>query len=81
MVTASSFNGIMGSIWGYDLAVAEEIRNNTQPPLFTVQQHDGSSMPVYDAAPLLKAGQALFGTAQQRRFPPAPGSRDYCLQA
>jgi histidine decarboxylase len=78
MITASSFNGIMGNIWGYDLAVAEEIRNNTQEPLFTVQQYDGSPMPVYDAAPLLQAGQALFGTSQARRFPPAPGSQMIC---
>ena len=78
MITASSFNGIMGNIWGYDLAVAEEIRNHTQEPLFTVQQYDGSPMPVYDAAPLLQAGQALFGTSQARRFPPAPGSQMIC---
>src|SRR5512136_1661648 len=62
MITASSFNGLIGSIWGHDLAVAEEIRDNVQKPLFTVKQYDGSSMPVFDAAPLLKAGQSLFGT-------------------
>ncbi len=78
MITASSFNGLIGSIWGYDLAVAGEIRNNSQKPLFTIKQYDGSFMPVFDAAPLLKAGQALFGTEKARRFPPAPGGQIIC---
>jgi histidine decarboxylase len=52
MITASSFNGLIGSIWGYDLAVAEEIRNNTQKPLFAMKQYDGSSMPVLDLLPV-----------------------------
>ena len=78
MITASSFNGLIGSIWGYDLGVAEEIRNNTQKPMFTLQQYDGSSLPVFDAAPLLKAGQALFGTEKARRFPPVPGGQIIC---
>ena len=78
MITASSFNGIMGNVWGYDLAVAEEIRDHSEKPLFSVQQYDGSAMPVYDAAPLLRAGQALFGTEKARRFPPAPGSQMIC---
>lgn len=78
MITASSFNGVMGSIWGYDLAVAEEIQKDTQTPLFTLTQYDGTLLPVYDAAPLTKAGEALFGTAKERRFPPAPGSQVIC---
>jgi len=78
MITASSFNGLIGSIWGYDLAVAEEIKNNTQQPLFTINQYDGSILPVFDAAPLLKAGQTLFGTEKARRFPPAPGGQIIC---
>lgn len=78
MLTASSFNGPAGSIWGYDLAVAEEIRDKSQQPLFTLTQYDGSPLPIYDAAPLLKAGVALFGTQDRRRFPPAPGAHVIC---
>ncbi len=78
MLTASSFNGVMGSIWGLDLAVAEEIENNTQKPLFTLTQYDGSSLPIFDAAPLVEAGKALFGTEDDRHFPPAPGSHVIC---
>ena len=78
MLTASSFNGLTGSIWGYDLAVAEEIKQGNQQPMFSMKQYDGSMMPVYDAAPLLNAGKALFGTEKARRFPPAPGSHVIC---
>jgi len=78
MLTASSFSGLAGQIWGYDLAVSETIRENRQKPLFTVTQYDGSDLPVYDAAPLLAAGKALFGTEKQRRFPPAPGAHVIC---
>ena len=78
METASSFCGLAGRIWGYDLAVADAIKNGTQKPLFKVKQYDGSSLPVYDAEPLLKAGKALFGTVNARRFPPAPGAHVVC---
>jgi histidine decarboxylase len=78
MLDASSFNGLAGSIWGYDLAVAEEIKNNRQKSLFVLKQYDGSPLPVYDAKPLLDAGIALFGTHDKRRFPPAPGAHVIC---
>ena len=78
MITASSFNGLAGSIWGYDLARAGEIAQNSQKPLFTVKQYDGTELKVYDGAPLLKAGQALFGTEKARRFPLLPGAHVIC---
>jgi histidine decarboxylase len=78
METASSFCGLTGQIWGYDLAVAEPIRKQTEKPLFTVKQYDGSNLKVYDGAPLLDAGKALFGTKKARRFPPAPGAHVIC---
>ncbi|WP_320008645.1 histidine decarboxylase, pyruvoyl type [Maridesulfovibrio sp.] len=80
MLTASSFNGVMGSIWGYDLAKAEIVRTGKQKPMFTLTQYDGTPLPVYDAAPLIEAGQALFGTEKERHFPPAPGSHVICAQ-
>jgi histidine decarboxylase len=78
METASSFCGIAGQVWGHDLAVAEAIADGSQAPLFSVAQHDGTALPVYDGQPLLDAGKALFGTAQRRRFPPAPGAHVIC---
>lgn len=78
METASSFCGLTGQIWGYDIAVSETIKENKQKPLFTVKQYDGSDLPVFDAAPLLAASMALFGTEKDRRFPPAPGAHVIC---
>ncbi len=78
MQTASSFCGIAGHVWGHDLAVAEDIAGHRLTPLFSVTQHDGSALPVYDGQPLLQAGVALFGTADARRFPPAPGAHVIC---
>ncbi|HEX6288973.1 MAG TPA: histidine decarboxylase, pyruvoyl type, partial [Herpetosiphonaceae bacterium] len=78
METASSFCGIAGQVWGYDLATADIIAQGGQEPLFEVQQYDGSMLPVYDAQPLMDAGIALFGTEQDRRFPPAPGAHVIC---
>ncbi len=78
METASSFCGVAGQVWGYDLATADAIMYGTEKPLFTAKQYDGSLLPVYDAQPLLDAGVALFGTQTQRRFPPAPGAHVIC---
>lgn len=78
MATASSFCGLVGHLWGYDLAVAEEIHRGEERPLFTVTQYDGCDLAVYDGAPLLRAGVALFGTETRRRFPPAPGAHVLC---
>ncbi|EFA22547.1 histidine decarboxylase, pyruvoyl type [Bifidobacterium gallicum] len=78
MLTASSFCGIMGQIWGHDLAVHDDIRNNRITPLFTARQFNGSELPVYDAKPLIDAGIELFGTDQERRYHPAPGAHVIC---
>lgn len=78
METASSFCGLAGQVWGYDLAVADAIGAGRETPLFAVTQHDGSELPIYDAQPLLNAGEALFGTAEARRFPLAPGAHVIC---
>ncbi len=78
MITASSFCGIAGQVWGYDLATADNIKNNQQKPLFKAEQYDGSDLTVYDAAPLLEAGIQLFGTKKNRRFPLAPGAHTIC---
>ncbi len=78
METASSFCGIAGQVWGYDLATADVIAKDEQRPILEVPQCDGSTLPVYDAQPLIEAGVALFGTEKNRRFPPAPGAHVLC---
>lgn len=78
METASSFCGIAGQVWGYDLATADVIAKDEQTPILEVQQCDGSTLPVYDAQPLIEAGVALFGTEKHRHFPPVPGAHVLC---
>lgn len=78
METASSFCGVAGQVWGYDLATADVIHSGEQQPLFEATQYDGSGLPVYDAQPLVDAGIALFGRESDRRFPPAPGAHVIC---
>ncbi len=78
MLTASSFNGVQGQIWGYDLAVHDDIKNGSLRPLFTEDQFDGSKLEVYDGKPLIQAGIELFGTDSNRRYHPAPGAHVIC---
>ncbi len=78
MLTASSFNGVQGQIWGYDLAVHDDIKNGKIQPLFTEEQFDGSKLEVYDGKPLIQAGIELFGTDSDRRYHPAPGAHVIC---
>lgn len=78
MLTASSFCGVAGQVWGYDLAAADVIAHRKEKPIFEETQYDGSKLPVYDAKPLIDAGIALFGTDDARRFPPAPGAHVIC---
>ena len=78
MLTASSFCGIAGQVWGFDLAIHDEILKGNDKLLFEVDQYDGTKLPVYDAQYLLKAGEALFGTDKARRYPPVPGGHVIC---
>jgi histidine decarboxylase len=78
MLTASSFCGVNGALWGYHLAVADEIANGSLQPMYYESQYDGSSIPVYPVYPLLDAAERLFGIVSQRRFPPMPGAHVVC---
>ncbi len=78
MIAASSFNGINGAVWGYHLSKAESIADGTLKPLFMKKRSDGKEIPVYSVEPLLDAGERLFGTNENRRFPPLPGGHVIC---
>ena len=78
MIAASSFNGVAGAVWGYHLAQEDSLADGSAKPLFTRARGDGFEIPVYSVEPLLRAGKALFGTAQERRYPPLPGSHVIC---
>ena len=78
MLTASSFCGLAGQIWGYDIACHDDIREGKNRPLYTEKQFDGTELEVYDAKPLLDAGIELFGTEKNRRFNLLPGAHTIC---
>lgn len=78
MLTASSFCGVAGQIWGYDLAKHDSIVKSEEKPVLEMKQYDGSILKVFDAKPLLDAGVELFGTENERRYPPLPGAHMIC---
>ncbi|NLE67457.1 MAG: histidine decarboxylase [Lentisphaerae bacterium] len=78
MMVASSFCGLNGALWGYDLAKADEIASGKARALFEVARHDRKNIPVYSADPLLDSAARLFGTNEKRRFPLLPGSHVIC---
>jgi histidine decarboxylase len=75
MLTASSFSGQMGAIWGYDLAKADDLYH---AKLYDQPWPDGTTTPVYSILPLMDAAERLFGRNEQRRFNPLPGSMVIC---
>jgi histidine decarboxylase len=74
MVTVSSFNGPNGLIWGYDL-LPQELRLH---PLANLPAEHPLHERVYDAEPLFRATQALYGTVEEKRFPILPGEHLLC---
>jgi len=75
MLTASSFCGLNGAVWGYDLAVADDLRSLK---LYDQALPDGTNMPVYSVNPLLDATQRLFGMDADRRYNPMTGAHVVC---
>ncbi|WAK00279.1 histidine decarboxylase, pyruvoyl type [Methylobacter sp. YRD-M1] len=72
LIVASSFSGLSGVIWGYDIAKADELTHSPRVPLFTLKGLD--EIPVYSMEPLLDAGKRLFGTREKKHFPMLPGA-------
>ncbi|SPJ24560.1 histidine decarboxylase, pyruvoyl type [Palleronia abyssalis] len=78
MLTASSFCGLNGAVWGYDLARHDDLAADDVTARWTLERHDGVPVPIRSIAPLLDAGYRLFGTRDQRRFNPLPGAMVVC---
>jgi histidine decarboxylase len=77
-VTASSFCGPGGALWGYDVAPAPQIANGSLLPILYQTRGDGVEIPVYPLEPLLEAGQKLLGSRDHRRFQVIPGAPVTC---
>ncbi len=78
MIAASSFTGLNGVVWGYDIARHDGLIDGSVKRLMSRKRGDGAEVGVYPVAPLLEAGVELFGTAASRRFPLLPGSHVIC---
>lgn len=78
MIAASSFCGINGAVWGYDVARHDGLDDESIEPIAHRRRKDGYKIPVYPVAPLLEAGEALFGSAEARRYPLLPGAHVVC---
>ncbi len=74
MLTASSFCGLNGALWGYHLAKAEAIADHTLEPMFTYpgpgyppddKLPAQGPVPVYPVGPLLDAAMRLYGRMDQ----------------
>jgi len=77
-ITASSFCGPGGALWGYDIAPDRQIADGSFLPIFYQTRGDGVDIPIYPLEPLLTAGQKLLGTRDHRRFPIIPGAAVIC---
>ena len=78
MLTVSSFCGLNGAVWGFDLAKHDDIASGAEKPMYMQSLVDGLIFTIYIIRPLLEATERLFGKEQQRRFPPMPGSHIIC---
>lgn len=78
MLTASSFCGVNGAVWGHDLARHDDLAGGLIQPKMTLERHDGLPVPILPITPLLDAAYRLFGSRDQRRFNPLPGAMVVC---
>lgn len=72
VVAASSFCGLNGAVWGYDLVRAGDLHAE-ENRVATLTRHDGSPIDVWKIDPLLDATRRLFGERTNRRFNVLPG--------
>ncbi|MGY9045724.1 MAG: histidine decarboxylase, pyruvoyl type, partial [Rhodobacterales bacterium] len=78
MLTASSFCGVNGAVWGYDLARHDDLATGLIQPKMVLPRHDGVPVPIMPLDPLLDAAYRLFGSRDERRFSPLPGAMVVC---
>jgi len=78
MTIVSSFCGLHGLIWGFDVIRANNIRRHLGFGPKSVVDVSGSEIPVYSIEPMVEATKELFGTVEQKRFPLIPGGHVPC---
>jgi len=85
MIAVSSFTGPGAAVWGYDLVTPDDLRKKClfhihEDPhdMFKLNPITPPKIPVYSVDPLLKASKALYGTADDRRYPILAGAHVPC---
>ena len=78
MIQVSSFCGLQGAIWGYDIAKHEKLNRKSDLLITRLNDYTDEKVPVYSAAPLFEATRKLIGTRDKKRFPILPGSHVPC---
>ncbi len=78
MITVSSFCGIQGKIWGFDIVKHPNLEEKSSFLIDKIKDAEGRSIPVYSAKPILDATKRLLGTKRKKRFPILPGSHVPC---
>lgn len=78
MIKVSSFCGLQGQLWGYDIAKHELLRNKKSLLIARIKNKNNKDISVYSAKPILDAMERLIGTRDEKRFPLLPGSHVPC---
>lgn len=78
IIKGSSYCGLNGALWGFDLVLHDDIARHKGAPIYTQAQPEGAEVPVYNIRPLLEATERLFGKEGERRFPLMPGVHVPC---
>lgn len=73
VVQVSSFCGLNGLIWGYDLA-----ESDWQEGLILNINSGEQSIPVYNLQPIIDSGESLLGTVDSLKYPIVPGAMVHC---
>ena len=74
LIKSSLFCGQNGAVWGFDLAMHDDIAKRKEIPIYMQAQPEGADVPVYNIRPLLEATERLFGRENERRYPVMPGA-------
>src|SRR6056297_73387 len=77
MTNVSSFVGVNGVIWGYDVVKPEDLKKSYVQAWKSLDR-DGKEVSVYDIAPLQRASEELWGRVEKKHFPFLPGAHVPC---
>lgn len=78
MTIVSSFCGLHGLIWGYDVAKSKNMKRRLEYGPKEIILENGSNIQIYSIEPIAEATKALFGTVENKKYPLIPGGHVPC---